>query len=80
MKTYAIIENNKVINTIIYEDDVIVTEYPECPSNAGIGFSYINGNFIDDRPVIAAAPIVQLSKDELIEQIKILSEQVQALA
>jgi hypothetical protein len=80
MKTYAIIENNKVVNTVVYEDDVIVTDRPECPLSAGIGFSYINGEFIDDRPISEAPITPQLSKEELIEMLNLASTQIKLLS
>lgn len=55
MKTYAIIENGSVTNVIIWDGE---TEWshdgkavliPE-GSHAGIGWDYVKGKFVDNRP------------------------------
>jgi hypothetical protein len=52
-KTYALIENEKVVNVILWDgqseiynsDDLI-----EVTNNAGIGWDYVDGKFTDNRP------------------------------
>jgi hypothetical protein len=57
MKTYAHIFDNKVVNVSLWngESDWIpdedVVEVPEGMS-AGIGWDYIDGEFVDNRPAV----------------------------
>ena len=53
--TYAIIENGKVINAIVWDG---TTEYHVgegkelvLMEHGGIGWDYIDGEFVDNRPV-----------------------------
>jgi hypothetical protein len=48
---YAIIENNIVINAVeAQEEFALANGWVELQGEAGIGWSYIDGAFIDDRP------------------------------
>ena len=50
MTTYAIIENEKVINVCVAEiSDIKPSNWVLCES-VGIGWDYVNGEFIDNRP------------------------------
>ena len=52
-KTYALIENGKVVNVIIWdgESDLDFSEdLVEITNNAGIGWDYADGEFSDNRP------------------------------
>jgi hypothetical protein len=52
-KTYALIENGKVVNVIIWdeESDLDFSEdLVEITNNAGIGWDYVDGKFSDNRP------------------------------
>ena len=80
MAKYAIIENGKVINTVLADADVAAERgWLPCSNEAGIGWDYTNGQFVDNRPtpevVIPPAP----TKDELLAQLKALQAQIQAL-
>lgn len=80
MPNYAIIENGKVVNTVVAEPDYAAQQgWVALPDNAGIGWDYVNGQFVDNRPipevVVAPAP----TKDELFAQLQALQAQIQAL-
>jgi hypothetical protein len=51
---YAHIKNGKVINTIIWDGKSelpYADELVPLPDNVGIGWDYIDSEFIDNRPV-----------------------------
>lgn len=78
---YAIIENNLVVNSVVADEDYATEQgWALLPEGAGIGWSYVNGQFVDNRPVPVPVPVVQLTKEELIVQINALMQQVQQLA
>lgn len=80
MPNFAIIENGKVINAVVAEADYAATQgWVALPDNAGIDWDYINGQFIDNRPlpVVVAPPAP--TKEELMAQLAALSAQIQAL-
>lgn len=74
-----IIENNVVVNTIEIDSLDFMPGLIEAPEGTGIGWSYANGQFVDNRPkpevVVPAAP----SKEQLLAQLNALSAQIQAL-
>lgn len=79
MKRFAIIENEIVINIAIAEI-AISDNWIEIPDHAGIGSSYINGEFSNFPDLtIPALPEKEPTKDELLEQIKVLLDKVNAL-
>jgi hypothetical protein len=50
---YAHIKDGKVINTIIWDGELelpYANELVLLPENVGIGWDYIDGQFIDNRP------------------------------
>jgi hypothetical protein len=48
---YAIIENNIVINAVEAEAEfALANGWVELQGEAGIGWSYVDGGFIDNRP------------------------------
>lgn len=59
MKAYAIIENQSVVNVALWDgasswtpgENYVVVLIPE-GTNVGIGWSYIDGQFIDPDPII----------------------------
>jgi len=80
MKNYAIIEDGIVINAIVADIDfaqanglVLLTD------GAGIGWSYIDGQFIDGR--VYSEPEIEptLTKEELLDQLQALQAQIIAL-
>jgi len=50
MPNYAIIENGKVVNTVVAEPDYAATQGWVACQNAGIDWDYIDGQFVDNRP------------------------------
>jgi hypothetical protein len=53
-KTYAIIENEKVVNVVIWDgesDWLHEGEAVELTGPGGIDWDYIDGEFVDNRPV-----------------------------
>ena len=81
MKTYAQIENGKVVNTVIADDDFATQHGLVLCENGGIDWDYINGQFVDNRPkpAIEAAPAAP-TKEELLAQLNALQAQIQALS
>jgi hypothetical protein len=54
-KTYAVIENKKVVNVILWDGESQIDsseDLVELTNNAGIGWDYIDGTFIDNRPPV----------------------------
>jgi hypothetical protein len=52
-KTYALIENKKVVNVILWDgesDLPFANKLVELTDNAGIGWDYVDGEFVDNRP------------------------------
>ena len=79
-KMYAVIENDLVVNSVV-ADEVYAAEqgWVLLSEGAGIGWSYVNGQFIDNRPTPEPVPDVQPTKEDLHAQINALMQQVQAL-
>lgn len=48
---YAIIENNLVVNSVVTDDEIYANEkgWILMPDFAGVGWSYIDGVFIDNK-------------------------------
>lgn len=80
-KRAAIIESGLVINIAIAEADyaaeqgwVLLTE------GAGIGWSYVDGEFVDLRPAPEPAPAPPPpTKEELLAQLQALQTQIESL-
>ena len=57
MANYAVIENDKVVNAVVSD-----AEYAELqgwiilPDGVGIGWDYIDGAFVDNRPALEPEP------------------------
>jgi hypothetical protein len=80
MPNYAIIENGKVINTVVAEADYASTQgWVELTTGAGINWDYTNGQFVDNRPVPELVTPPAPTKEELLAQLNALSAQIQAL-
>jgi hypothetical protein len=77
---YAIIENNLVINSVVADADYATKQgWVLMPEGVGIGWTYVNEQFIDNRPASEILPVVQPTKEELLAQINFLMQQVQQL-
>ena len=80
MPNYAIIENGKVANTVVAEADYAAQQgWVELTGNAGIGWDYANGQFVDNRPVPTPETAPTPTKEQLMAQLAALSAQIQAL-
>ena len=80
MPNFAIIENEKVVNVVVAEEDYAAAQgWVALSGRAGIGWDYIDGQFVDNRPkpVVVARPAP--TKEELLAQLNALSAQIQAL-
>jgi len=80
MPNYAIIENGLVVNAVVAEADyaaqqgwVLLTE------GAGIDWSYINGQFVDNRPVPETVTPPAPTKEELLVELQALTAKINAL-
>jgi hypothetical protein len=84
MPNYAVVENNLVVNTVVAEPDYALEQgWILLSENAGIGWSYENGNFVDHRPVPEIPPVPGTppvpTKDELLAQLLAIQAQIEAL-
>lgn len=79
MKNYAIIENGKVVNTVVAEADYAATQGWVLCESGGIDWDYVDGQFIDNRPVPEVVTPPAPTKEQLMAQLNALSAQIQAL-
>lgn len=80
MPNYAIIENGKVINTVVADADYAATKGWVELTSGGIDWDYVNGQFIDNRPKqTEPASTPAPTKEQLMAQLTELSAQIQAL-
>lgn len=79
MLNYAIIENGKVVNIVVAEPDYAATQGWVACSNGGIGWDYIDGQFVDNRPVPEIVALPTPTKEELLAQLQALQAQINAL-
>ena len=80
MPNFAIIENGKVINTIIAENEYANQQgWIALPDGAGIDWDYMDRQFIEKRrePEIIVAS--QPTKQELLTQLQTIQTQIEAL-
>jgi hypothetical protein len=71
MPNFAIIENGKVVNTVVAE--------AELTGFAGVDWDYVDGQFVDNRPVPEVVAPPAPTKEELLAQLNALSAQIQVL-
>jgi hypothetical protein len=80
MPNFAIIENGKVVNVVVAEPDFAAQRgWVSLPVDAGIDWDYVDGQFVDNRPVPERVAPPTLTREELLAQISALAAQVQAL-
>jgi hypothetical protein len=80
MPNFAIIENGKVVNAVVAEADYAATQgWVALPDGAGIDWDYINGQFVDNRPVPEVVTPPAPTKEELLAQLQAIQAQIQAL-
>ena len=80
MKNFAVIESGKVVNAVVAEDDYAAAQgWIELTNRAGVGWDYINGQFVDNRPKLEVIEPSLPTKEELLAQINVFAAQIQAL-
>ena len=74
-----IIESGVVINTIVVDSLDFIAGLVEAPAGTGIGWSYVNNQFVDNRPqpevVVPPAP----TKETLLLELQALTAKINAL-
>ena len=80
MPNYAVIENGKVVNVVVAEADYAATQGWVELTSGGIDWDYVNGQFVDNRPVSAVVTPPAPTKEELLAQLNALQVQIQALS
>jgi len=81
MKTYAQIENSKVVNTVVADDDFAAQQGWILCEIGGIGWDYIGGQFVDNRPkpVIETVTPPAPTKEQLMAELAALTTKINAL-
>jgi len=79
MPNYAIIENGKVINTVVAETDYAVTRGWVELTSGGIDWDYVNGQFVDNRPVPEVVTAPAPTKEQLMTELSALTAKIEAL-
>lgn len=81
MKNYAIIENNKVINVVVADEEFAQLQGWILCESGGIDWDYVNGQFVDNRPKPdpTTQSIPEPTKEELLAQLALLSAKINAL-
>jgi len=75
-----VIENGKVINTIEVNSLDFMPGLIEAPEGTSIGWDYINGQFVDNRPKPPAPePAPAPTKEQLMAELAALTAKIQAL-
>lgn len=80
--SYAIIENGLVVNAVEAEADYAAEQsWVLLPKSAGIGWSYIDGAFVDLRPLSEPEPApAPFTREELTAQLQVLQSQISTFA
>jgi len=83
MKTH-IIQDGIVINTIIASPEEVKHAFPDAlcveAIEGGIGWSYIDGEFVDNRPAPEPEPAPPPpTKEDLLAQLQALQAQIESL-
>lgn len=77
---YAVIENGKVVNLVISDADYAAQQqWVLADENVQIGFNFINGAFVDNRPAPEVVQIDPPTKEELLAQLEAIQKQILAL-
>jgi len=81
MSNYAIIENGKVVNAVVSDADFAAENGWVELTSGGIGWDYINGVFVDNRPVaVQPGPVPAPTREELLAEVRALLARIEALA
>ena len=79
MPNFAIIKNEKVVNIVVAETDYANSQgWIALPDNAGIGWDFVNGQFIDNRPRPEFV-LLEPNKAELFAQLQELQAKIESL-
>jgi hypothetical protein len=77
---YAVIENSLVVNTTVSDAEFAQSQgWIACPDDVGIGWSYVNGQFVDNRPVPEVVTPPAPTKEELLAELQALTAKINAL-
>ena len=81
MAKYAIIEDGKVVNTVLAEPEYASEKgWIESSEEVGIGWSYVDGELVDLRPAPEPDPVPSSpTKEELLAQLQALQSQIASL-
>jgi len=79
MPNYAIIENGKVVNTVVAEADYAATKGWVELTSGGIDWDYIDGQFIDNRPIPEVVTPPAPTKEQLLAELQALTAKINAL-
>ena len=80
MSVYAVIENSKVVNLVISDADYAKQQqWVLANENVQIGFDFINGAFVENRPAPEVVQIDPPTKEELLAQLEAIQNQILAL-
>lgn len=81
MPKFAVIKNGKINNIVVAEPDYAAEKgWISLTNDAGIDWDYINGQFVDNRPLPEMVAVSAPSKEDLIAQLNVLAAQIQALS
>jgi len=81
MPNYAIIKNGEVVDIVVAETNYAAEQgWVELGNDAGIGWNYANGVFVDNRPKpdLVAEP-AEPTKEQLMAELAALTAKIQAL-
>jgi len=77
---YAVIENNIVVNIVLADNEYASQQgWVPLSEGAGIGWSYVDGEFVDNRPPPEVVTPALPTKEELLAQLQVLQAQIEAL-
>ena len=79
MPNYAIIENGKVVNAVVAEADYAATKGWVELTRGGIDWDYVNGQFVDNRPVPEVVTPPAPTKEQLLAELQALTAKINAL-
>jgi len=74
-----IIKNGIVVNTIVVDSLDFMPGLIEAPAGTGIGWSYVNGQFVDNRPQPEVIAPPAPTKEELMAELTALTAKIEAL-
>jgi hypothetical protein len=81
MANYAVVENGKVVNAVVSDADFAAENGWVELTSGGIGWDYIDGVFVDNRPVaVEPVPVPAPTKEQLLSEVRVLMAKIEALA